>query len=95
MSIDRTEKLLAAFGDVLVRHRRERKMTVAALATATGLAEADITSLERGDHGPTLKEFLHVAWALGEEPVIFFIDVISEWRKNPCVLHAMPVHDFI
>jgi transcriptional regulator with XRE-family HTH domain len=83
MSAHAVEKLLTAFGDVLASHRRERKLAVSALATATGLPETQITALERGDHEPTLTDFFRIAWALGEEPGNLFIDVISESRKNP------------
>ena len=82
MSTDPVTRLPAAFGDVLVRRRNERKKTVEALAAATGLSVTEIASLECGDYGPTLKDFFRIAKALGEDPAILFIDVIAVWRGD-------------
>ena len=82
MSIDPVERLPAALGVVLVRRRDERKRTVKALAVATGLSAAEIASLERGDYGPTLKDFFRIASALGDEPAILFIDLVAAWRGD-------------
>ena len=79
---DPITRLPAAFGDVLVRRRNERKRTVEALAAATGLSAVEIASLERGAYGPTLKDFFRIASALGEEPAILFIDVMAAWRGD-------------
>jgi transcriptional regulator with XRE-family HTH domain len=80
---DAIERVPTAFGDVLVRHRRERKWTIDALATAIGLSAIEIASLERGDYGPTLKEFFHIASALREEPTVLFIDLVAARRTDP------------
>jgi transcriptional regulator with XRE-family HTH domain len=82
MSPDSIERLPLAFADVLVRRRNEQKRTVEALAAATGLSATEIASLERGDYGPTLKDFFRIAIALGEEPAILFIDVVAAWRGD-------------
>jgi transcriptional regulator with XRE-family HTH domain len=66
MSAHAVEKLLTAFGDVLASHCRERKLTVSALATATGLPETQITALESGDHEPTLTDFFRIAGHLAK-----------------------------
>jgi transcriptional regulator with XRE-family HTH domain len=60
---------------MLVHHRRERKWTVESLATAIGLSTIETASLERGNYGPTLQEFFHIASALREEPAVLFIDL--------------------
>jgi transcriptional regulator with XRE-family HTH domain len=80
---DAIERVPTAFGDVLVRHRRERKWTVEALATAIGLSAIEIASLERGDYGPTLKDFFRIASAMREEPAVLFIDLVATWRTDP------------
>jgi transcriptional regulator with XRE-family HTH domain len=80
---DAIERVPRAFGDVLVRRRREREWTVEALATAIGLSTIEIASLERGDCGPTLKELFHIASALREEPTVLFIDLVAAWRTDP------------
>ena len=82
MNTDPIERLPAAFGDVLVRHRNERKRTVEALAAATGLSVTEIVSLECGNYGPTLKDFFRIAKALSEDPASLFIDVVAEWRGD-------------
>ena len=82
MSTDPITRLPAAFGDVLVRRRNERKRTVDALAAAAGLSANEIASLECGDYGPTLQDFFRIANALGEEPAILFIDVVATWRGD-------------
>jgi len=95
MSTDPLSRLLPAFGDVLCRHRHDRKLTAQELATASGLSEREITGLERGDYGPTLKDFFRVANALGKHPSILLIDVISAWRADPTdTLHQSRPSDF-
>jgi transcriptional regulator with XRE-family HTH domain len=83
MSADPISRIQAAFGDVLVRRRRERQWTAGALATASGLPEGLITGFERGDYGPNLNDFFRIARALGHEPAILLVDVIAEWRAGP------------
>ena len=83
MSVDPLRRLIPAFGDVLVRHRRERNWTVEALAAAAQLGVVEVKSMERGDYGPTLPEFFRLARALGEEAPFLLIDLISAWRADP------------
>lgn len=85
MNADPIDRIQVAFGEVLFRRRHERKLSAHALANAAGLAaESDIiTGLERGDFGPTLKDFFRIACALGEEPVVLFTDVVAAWRADP------------
>ena len=86
MSVDPLRRLIPAFGDVLVRHRRERNWTVETLAAAAQLGVAEVKSMERGDYGPTLPEFFRIARALGEEAPFLLIDLISSWRADPRTL---------
>lgn len=95
MSADPLARLLPAFGDVLVRHREHRHLTGDALASAAGLCVAEIKGLERGDHGPTLKDVFRLAGALGAEPLMFLVDVIAAWRADPTdTLHPSRPSDF-
>jgi transcriptional regulator with XRE-family HTH domain len=82
MSIEPMERLYKAFGNVLVRRRRERKWTAYALATAAGMSESEVIGLELGEYGPTLKDFFRIANAFGEEPTILFIGVVAAWRGD-------------
>ena len=83
MNDDPLLRLLPAFGTLLIQHRVERNWTVEALAAAIQLSDAEVNSMERGEYGPTLPEFFRIARALGEEPVILLIDVITAWRSDP------------
>ena len=85
MSTDPIARLITAFGQVLARHRRERKMSCHALANVAGLSkESDIIiGLECGDFGPTLTDFFRIAWALGEDPMLLFIDLVAALRADP------------
>jgi transcriptional regulator with XRE-family HTH domain len=83
MSADPLLRLLPAFGTLLIQHRVERKWTVEEFAAAIQLPVAEVTSMERGEYGPTLPEFFRIARGLGEEPVILLVDVIAAWRADP------------
>lgn len=83
MSADPLARLLPAFGDVLVRYRKQRQWTVEALASAADLCVADVKGLERGEYGPTLKDVFRLASALREEPLILLVDVVAAWRADP------------
>jgi transcriptional regulator with XRE-family HTH domain len=86
-------RLPSAVGDVLIRHRRERKWTVEALATASGLSPVEIVSMEDGSYSPVLLDFFRIARALGVAPTILLCDVIAAWRADPVeTLHR--AHDF-
>lgn len=95
MSTDPLLRLLPAFGDVLVRHRDQRHMTVDALATAAGLCVAEVKGLERGEYGPTLKDVFRLASALAEEPLMLLVDVVADWRTDQTdTLHQSRPSDF-
>ena len=88
-------RLFAAFGEVLVRLRRERQWDAYALGRVAGLTDGDIIGLERGDYGPTLTDFFRFAIALGKEPTILLIDLINAWRADPAdTLHPSRPSDF-
>jgi transcriptional regulator with XRE-family HTH domain len=85
--------LPSAVGDVLVRHRKERKWTVEALATASGLSPVEIVSMEDGSYSPVLLDLVRIARALGVAPAILLCDVIAAWRADSVeILHR--AHDF-
>jgi transcriptional regulator with XRE-family HTH domain len=95
MSADPLLRLAAAFGDVLVRCRTKRNWTLDALAGASGLSRTEIRSMEAGDYGPSLLEFFRIAEALGEQPVMLLVDVVSAWRADPTdTLHSSRPSDF-
>jgi transcriptional regulator with XRE-family HTH domain len=95
MSADPLVRLLPAFGDVLVRRRDQRKLTVDALASAARLSVAEVKGLERGDYGPTLKDVFRLASALCEEPLMLLVDVVHAWRSDPTdTLHQSRSSDF-
>ena len=85
MSTDLTDpinRLPVAVGNLLTRQRVKRKLTVEALATATGVSVADLTRIECGSREPTLREFSRIAQALGQKPVFYFLDAVAEWRGD-------------
>ena len=83
MNDDPLQRLLPAFGTLLIQHRVERNWTVEALAAAIQLSDAEAKSMERGEYGPTLPEFFRIARAFGEEPIILLVDLITAWRTDP------------
>ncbi len=95
MSADPLLRLVPAFGAVLVRARSKRYWTPEVLAEASGLSPREIRSMEAGDYGPSLLEFFRIAEALGEQPAMLLIDVVSAWRADPTdTLHASRPSDF-
>ncbi len=96
MSTDSLSRLLPAFGKVLVRYRVERKLTVEALADAIQLPFDEVERMERGHYGSTLPEFFRIADALGEQPTMLFIDLITAWRADAIgdLLHKSRASDF-
>lgn len=95
MSADPLLRLVPAFGAVLVRSRSKRYWTPEALADAAGLSPREIRSMEAGDYGPSLLEFFRIAEALGEQPAMLLVDVISAWRADPTdTLHRSRPSDF-
>lgn len=93
MSTDPLSRLRYAFGNVLVRYRRERQLTVEALASAVGWSTAEVASMECGDYAPSLKDLFRIASAFGQEPAILFVDVVADWRGDDMV-RATRASDF-
>jgi len=85
MTTNPLSRLRYAFGNVLVRYRRERKLTVEALAAAVGWSTSELTSMECGDYAPSLKDLFRIASAFGQEPAILFVDVVADWRGDDMV----------
>ena len=85
MSAGSFNRLRAAFGEVVLRHRLKRKLSAQALADASGLSiNSDIIiGLESGDLGPRLTDFFQFAQALRIDPVLLFVDLVTAWRTNP------------
>jgi transcriptional regulator with XRE-family HTH domain len=83
MSVDDPmSRFLPAFGSLLSRLRFERNWTVEQFAASIQLSCAEVKSIECGEYGPTLPEFLRIASVLGEEPIILLTDVIALWRGD-------------
>jgi transcriptional regulator with XRE-family HTH domain len=78
-------RIPVAFGEVLLRHRQNRKLSAQAVADASGLSiDSDvIIGLERGDFGPTLTDFFRLARALHIDPILLFVDLVTAWRTDP------------
>jgi transcriptional regulator with XRE-family HTH domain len=83
MNADPLLRLVPVFGDVLLRCRTKRNWTLDVLADASGLSRTEIRGMEAGDYGPSLMEFFRIAEALGEQPVMLLVDVVSAWRADP------------
>ena len=82
MNSDPLLRLLPAFGTLLIQRRVERNWTVEALADAIQSSVCEVSSMQRGEYGPTLPEFFRIARVIGEEPVMLLIDLIAAWRGD-------------
>ncbi|GAA2723315.1 helix-turn-helix domain-containing protein [Cellulomonas aerilata] len=58
---DAASEVLDALGERLRRRRRDRAMTLADLAAATGVSESLLSRLETGRRRPTIDVLLHLA----------------------------------
>ena len=85
MNADPLGRLLPAFGAMIFKQRMVRKLSVDALASAAELSVDELGLMERGHLSPTLPEFFRLSRALGKEPPILVIDLISEWRTEQTV----------
>lgn len=59
------EHLTSELGSAIVSARKKRKLSQVALAKLTGIAQPDISDLERGKGNPTLDKVTRIANALG------------------------------
>ena len=83
MSVDPTQRIGAAFGELLRRLRGESKLTQQQLAANAGLPDLDyISNVERGRREPTLIDFFKIANALQIPPVFLLIDLIAASRET-------------
>ncbi|MCY4059597.1 MAG: helix-turn-helix transcriptional regulator [Gammaproteobacteria bacterium] len=63
------EKLYAAFGELVVAHRRRvGGMTQAELGRQIGLSRTSVTNIEQGRHHVSLDQFVRIAMALEVAP---------------------------
>ena len=63
------DKLYAAFGELVMAHRRRLMgMTQAQLGRRIGLSRASVTNIEQGRHHVSLDQFLRIAVALDVAP---------------------------
>ena len=60
------------------RLRKDRRMTLAELATAAGIQQADLMRLEKGEYRASLDLLFRILGALEVSGEIFFADVAKE-----------------
>ena len=58
---------------MLVRERKEMKLTQETIAQRMGIERANLSRFERGEQNPTLDFLLKYALALGKTPDIIFL----------------------
>jgi transcriptional regulator with XRE-family HTH domain len=65
----------ARFGEIVRRHRENRKLTQEELAEMAGISATYVGFIERGDSVPTLTIILQIAKALGIRPAELLRDL--------------------
>jgi transcriptional regulator with XRE-family HTH domain len=85
--MDELEGALAAVGPRLRALRRERQVTLAALAAATGVSVSTLSRLESGDRRPTLEQLLPLARAHG----VTLDDLVDAPATGDPRVHLRPV----
>jgi hypothetical protein len=83
MSIDPIGRVRIAFARTLAYHRQKRNLTTGMVADAGGFSQSQIEKWESTASEPDVTDFFRLAWALGTDPTILFIDMIMEWRYDP------------
>ena len=64
-----TDQLYAAFGELVLAHRRRLEgMTQAELGRRIGLSRASVTNIEQGRHHVSLAQFMRIATVLEVSP---------------------------
>ena len=64
-----TDRLYAAFGELVVAHRRRLAgMTQAELGRRIGLSRTSVTNIEQGRHHVSLEQFVRISMALDVAP---------------------------
>jgi transcriptional regulator with XRE-family HTH domain len=74
---------LRGFSKVLAYHRLEKNLTIEMVADASELSASQLADWENTITEPDVTDFFHLASALGIDPTILFIDVVTEWRRDP------------
>jgi transcriptional regulator with XRE-family HTH domain len=88
-------RLLPSFGATLLKQRMARNLGADALATAADVPIHELTLMERGHLSPTLPEFFRLARALGKDPSILLIHLISEWHAETVLASLSVVYEFL
>jgi len=85
MSSNPIERVRIAFARTLAYHRQKKNLTTGMVADAGGFSVTQIEGWENKDKAsePGVTDFFRLAWALGTDPTILFIDMITEWRYDP------------
>lgn len=83
MSNDPIGRVRIAFARALSYHRQKKNLTTGMVADAGGFLKNQIEKWESAASEPDVTDFFRLAWALGTDPTILFIDTITEWRYDP------------
>ena len=85
MTNDPIKRVRIAFARALAHHRLKKNLTTGMVADAGGFSVSQIEGWENKDKAsePGVTDFFRLAWALGIDPTILFIDMITEWRWDP------------
>ena len=85
MTNDPIKRVRIAFARALAHHRHRKNLTTGMVADAGGFSVSQIEGWENKDKAsePSVTDFFRIAWALGIDPTILFIDMITEWRYDP------------
>ena len=96
MSNNPIDRVRIAFSKALAYHREKKNLTTGMVADAGGFSKGEIEKWESAASEPDVTEFFRLAWALGTDPTILFIDMITEWRYDPkdIGLYKSRVSDF-
>lgn len=66
--------MMEDFARLLIKARREARMTQSDLAFATGIAQADISRMENGKGNPSLTTMDRLAEGLGKRLTVEFVE---------------------
>ena len=83
MSNNPIDRVRIALSKALAYHRVKKNMTIKMVADAGELFESKIELWENAVTAPDVTELFRLASALGIDPAILFIDIVTEWRRDP------------
>lgn len=86
MSNDPIDRVRIAFSKALAYHRQKKNLTTEMVADVGEFSEGQILDWENTTSEPDVTDFFRLAWALGIDPTILFIDVVTQWRRDPADL---------